>query len=308
MGRSSTEMSFSPHVKERVRKRANGCCCFCEQRSLSLEIHHIVPQAEGGPDTEDNAAPLCPNCHSDYGGNPEKRARIREMRDHWYTKCEAKFAENTESKKISDTIQNLPSKEDIERIAVRNASYVLGASEGGKSSLEHSRYSFVRKEFVHPLIVRELLGWISDSTETVTSVNIASSNESNRFYGEFKINPRDGRSWVKWTSSEGEFFVYAHIATSPSGVEMVECYDCGGGSGVFGSVGLFCLEFDRALGEDHEGKVSTHERVILKTLGSIGLGDRYKGEITYEDGFLVVGPDNGLFNRGLEVYRKLPIR
>jgi len=301
-------MSFSPHVKERVRKRANGCCCFCEQRSLSLEIHHIVPQAEGGPDTEDNAAPLCPNCHSDYGGNPEKRACIREMRDHWYTKCEAKFAENTESKKISDTIQNLPSKEDIERIAVRNASYVLGASEGGKSSLEHSRYSFVRKEFVHPLIVRELLGWISDSTETVTSVNIASSNESNRFYGEFKINPRDGRSWVKWTSSEGEFFVYAHIATSPSGVEMVECYDCGGGSGVFGSVGLFCLEFDRALGEDHEGKVSTHERVILKTLGSIGLGDRYKGEITYEDGFLVVGPDNGLFNRGLEVYRKLPIR
>ena len=302
-------MSFSESLKVRVHKRAHGCCCICEQKSISLEVHHIVPKAEGGPDTEDNAAPLCPNCHSDYGANLEKRMRIREIRDYWYEKCEAKFAEKTQLKEISDTLQNLPSKEDLERIAVRNESYVLGASEGGmQSSLEHSRYSFAREEFIHPLIVSELLGWISDSTETVISVDIASSNKSNRFYGEFNVNARDGRSWVKWASPEGEFFVYAHIATSPSGVEMVECYDCGGGSGVFGSVGLFCLEFDRALEEDRYGKASTRERVILKTLGSIGLGDRYKGEITYEDGFLVIGPDNGWFNRGQDAARKLPVR
>lgn len=102
--------------------------------------------------------------------------------------------------------------------------------------------------------------------------------------------------------------MYAHIATSPSGVEMVECYDCGGGSGVFGSVGLFCLESDRALGEDHDRKMFTRERIILKRLGSIGLGDRYGGEITYEEGFLVIGPDNGWFNRGPDAARKIPVR
>ena len=302
-------MPFSESLKVRIRKRANDCCCICEQKSISLEVHHIVSEAEGGLDTEDNAAPLCPSCHSDYGANQEKRLRIREIRDLWYEKCGAKFAESTLLEKISDTLQNLPSKEDLERIAVRNASYGVGLSEFGmQSSLEHSRYSFAREDFIHPLIVRELLGWISDSTETVISVDIASSNKSNRFYGEFTINDRDGRSWVKWRGSEGEFFVYAHIATSPSAVEMVECYSCGGGSGVFSSVGLFGLELDRALDEDRDGNVSTRERVILKTLGSIGLGDRYKGEITYEDGFLIIGPDNGWFNRGKDAAKKLPVR
>ena len=300
-------MPFSESLKVKTRKLADGRCCMCQ--TSSVEIHHIVPQAEGGPDTEDNAAPLCPNCHDTFGGNPQKRKQIQEARDNWYEKCAVRYAAITELKKISDTLQNLPSKEDLERIAVRNTSYGLGVSEVGmQSSLEHSRYSFAREEFIHPLIVRELLGWISDSTETVISADIASSNKSNRFYGEFTINDRDGRSWVKWAGSEGEFFVYAHIATSPSGVETVECYDCGGGSGIFGSVGLFCLESDRALEDDRDGKVSTRERVILKTLGSIGLGDRYNGEITYKNGFLIIGPDNGWFNRGKDTAKKLPVR
>ena len=282
-------MGFPESLKAEIRKRANFQCCWCRRPSDSytVEIHHIIPKADGGGNTEENAAPLCPNCHDTYGGNPQKRKQIRERRDDWYEKC------------------------DTERRAVRNGSYVLGSSEGNmQSSLERSRYSFAREEFVHPLIVRELLGseWLSDSTETVISVDIVSSNRSNRFYGEFNVSDRDGRSWVKWANSEREFFTYAHIATSSSGVEMVECYDCGGGSSVFGSVGLFCLEYDRALEGDRDGEVYTRERVILKTLGTILLGDRYKGEITYEDGFLVIGPDNGWFNRGPEAAQKLPVR
>ena len=304
-------MCFAESLKVKIRKRADFRCCWCRRLSDSytVDIHHIVPPAEGGSNTEDNAAPLCPNCHRTHGANPQMRKQIRERRDVWYEICAKRIAVSTEPKEISDTLQNPAIKEDVERIAVRNASYVLGVSERCmQSSLEHSRYSFVREEFVHPLIVRELLGWLSDATEAVISVDIASSNRSNQFYGEFAVNDRDGRSWVEWASSEREFFAYAHIATSPSGIEMVECYDCGGGSGVFGSVGLFCLEYDRALGKDRDGKVVTHERVILKSLGSIGLGDRYKGEITYEDGFLAIGPDSGWFNRGADAARKLPVR
>ena len=300
-------MPFPESLKSTVRERANFQCCICEEKSVSLEVHHIIPETKGGPNTEDNAAPLCPTCHSNYGANDEKRKRIQEMRDHWYKKCDEQREINAKLEEINSAVHQ--NREDIERIAVRNKSYILGSSEDGmQSSFEHSRYSFAREEFVHPLIVRELLGWLSDSTETVTSVDIASSNKSNRFYGEFEVNNRNGRSWVKWVSSKGEFFMYAHIATSPSGVEMVECYDCGGGSGVFGSVGLFCLESDRALGEDQDGKMFTRERIILKSLGSIGLGDRYGGEITYEDGFLVIGPDNGWFSRGPDAVRKLPVR
>lgn len=78
-------MSFSETLKKKVRERANFRCCRCQE--IGVEIHHIVPKSEGGLDTEENAAPLCPNCHSGYGGNTEKRKEIREMRDSWYAKC-----------------------------------------------------------------------------------------------------------------------------------------------------------------------------------------------------------------------------
>ncbi len=35
-------------------------------------------------------------------------------------------------------------------------------------------------------------------------------------------------------------------------------------------------------------KVSTRERVLLKTLGSIAIGDRYNGAIRFEEGMLNV--------------------
>lgn len=54
-----------------------------------MEVHHIHPEAQGGPNTLDNAAPLCGSCHGQYGGNPVLRKQMREMRDHWWARCAA---------------------------------------------------------------------------------------------------------------------------------------------------------------------------------------------------------------------------
>ena len=62
-----------------------------------VEIHHIVPQKDGGPDDDDNAAPLCPGCHETHGGNPDRRKVIREARDHWYAICDKRFAGDGEA-------------------------------------------------------------------------------------------------------------------------------------------------------------------------------------------------------------------
>ena len=78
-------MGFSEELKVRIRKKAHHTCCLC--KSLGIEIHHIVSEKDGGPDTEDNAAPLCPSCHEIYGGNPDKRKFLREVRDFWYDIC-----------------------------------------------------------------------------------------------------------------------------------------------------------------------------------------------------------------------------
>lgn len=80
-------MPFSENIKQSVKERAHFKCCLCHKYWVA-DVHHIKPEAEGDPDTEDNAAPLCANCHDLYGGNPEKRKFIRENRDFWYAMCE----------------------------------------------------------------------------------------------------------------------------------------------------------------------------------------------------------------------------
>jgi 5-methylcytosine-specific restriction protein A len=58
-------------VSEYAKRRADGTCQLCNMPAPFknrdgdpfLEIHHIVPLAEGGSDTIENVAALCPNCH-----------------------------------------------------------------------------------------------------------------------------------------------------------------------------------------------------------------------------------------------------
>ena len=191
----------------------------------------------------------------------------------------------------------------------REVSYSLGSSENNtRPPPEQNRYSFDREEFVHPLIVRELLGWISDGDAPVVSIDVESGNQSNQFFSDFTVEKYGGRSWVKWKGHDEESFSYVHVATSPSGVEMVECYSSGGGSGVFGSVALFSWEYDEALREDIGGRLSTKRRLLLKQLGEIALGDRYDGSITYKDGLLTIEPDAGWFERGEDAVKKLRIQ
>lgn len=101
-------MPFTESIKATVRKRAHLACCLC--KSMGVEVHHILPQEEGGLDTEDNAAPLCPSCHECYGANPQKRKFIREARDLWYEICERRYASDPqrldEMKRLLENIES----------------------------------------------------------------------------------------------------------------------------------------------------------------------------------------------------------
>ena len=81
-------MGFSETVKQAAKEKAHYSCCWCQRRDLFLEVHHILPQAEDGEDTIDNAAPLCPLCHEAVGGNAGRRKQLRERRDWWWSRCE----------------------------------------------------------------------------------------------------------------------------------------------------------------------------------------------------------------------------
>jgi 5-methylcytosine-specific restriction protein A len=58
-------------VSEYAQRRADGICQLCNRPAPFknrdgepfLEIHHIIPLAEGGQDSIENVVALCPNCH-----------------------------------------------------------------------------------------------------------------------------------------------------------------------------------------------------------------------------------------------------
>lgn len=107
-------MAFPEALRLEIRRRAHFACCLCH--SLGVEIHHIVPQAEGGADTEENAAPLCPSCHETYGANREKRKFVREARDLWYELCDKRFATDPDRlDELSELLKNAATKQDLNK-------------------------------------------------------------------------------------------------------------------------------------------------------------------------------------------------
>ncbi len=109
-------MPFSENIKCKVKERAHYRCCLCRRHWVS-DVHHIVPESEDGPNTEENAAPLCANCHDLYGGNPNKRKFIKESRDFWYCECE-KSSESDVGlvREIHEHVKkNVVTKEDLQQ-------------------------------------------------------------------------------------------------------------------------------------------------------------------------------------------------
>lgn len=71
-----------PEVVAWVLENAEGVCESCEKSAPFLrsdgfpylEVHHVRPLAEGGPDTVDNAIAVCPNCHRQFYHGAERTA------------------------------------------------------------------------------------------------------------------------------------------------------------------------------------------------------------------------------------------
>jgi hypothetical protein len=81
------EMPFIDSTRMSVKRKADFTCCWCQDRKNKVEVHHIVPEADNGSGEEDNAAPLCGNCHALLGNNPDLRKEIKGRRDLWYETC-----------------------------------------------------------------------------------------------------------------------------------------------------------------------------------------------------------------------------
>ena len=80
-------MPFSESVKLEAKKRAHFACVWCRRVELVVEVHHIIREADGGLNEVENAATLCPNCHTSYGHNREFRTEMKRRRNWWWEHC-----------------------------------------------------------------------------------------------------------------------------------------------------------------------------------------------------------------------------
>ena len=177
----------------------------------------------------------------------------------------------------------LRQREDESVLTVKNRKRVT-------NRWESIRYSFCRPDYIHPFVIKDLLGWMSDGGELVVCVNLLDANESNRYYGTFDVDGI-GRPWVS-AKTDGESIAYRLIGTSRSGIHVLHVVSSGRGSGIFSDLMLVTLEEDEGI-VARGGRLLEKPRLLLNHLGTIALGDRFSGEIVFDGTHvrIVKGPE-----------------
>lgn len=85
---TGTQFARDPKVRAWTLQRANGHCELCSQpapfvdehQEPYLESHHITTLAQGGADTPENTAALCPACHRELHFGAERVAKTEVLR------------------------------------------------------------------------------------------------------------------------------------------------------------------------------------------------------------------------------------
>lgn len=86
-------MPFPQDVKEQALVDAARHCCVCHRfKGVKVQVHHIVPEAQGGSNEIENAIALCFDCHADAGhynpkhpiGTKLSPSELRRHRDRWH--------------------------------------------------------------------------------------------------------------------------------------------------------------------------------------------------------------------------------
>jgi hypothetical protein len=85
-------MPFSDQIREEALVRSARRCCVCREVGRDVVVHHIVQEADGGPNTLENAIPLCGRCHGEAGhynprhpiGTKYSPSELKRHRDLWW--------------------------------------------------------------------------------------------------------------------------------------------------------------------------------------------------------------------------------
>lgn len=89
-------MPFPRDVRDLALVKSHRRCCVCHEfGGRSVNVHHIVQEADGGPNALENAICLCLRCHAEAGhfnsrhpmGTKYSPTELIAHRDQWWGHC-----------------------------------------------------------------------------------------------------------------------------------------------------------------------------------------------------------------------------
>ena len=183
----------------------------------------------------------------------------------------------------------------------------LGPVEANGESRFHATYSFKKAPFVHPKIVGDLVGSLSDLGDQVVAINLLDSQGSNRYFGDIMATPQADPMVPSWpwvytledrdSNTNGyedpdplwrrEVFEYRFLGSTQSGLDVLHFRYSGGGSGRFNTLVFVQVETDSGAEYPPPGDAGGRQtmepefrrRELVRLAGTILLGDRWLGTV-----------------------------
>lgn len=162
-------------------------------------------------------------------------------------------------------------------------------------NLRNYRYSFTRDEYINPMILADLEGYLSDSGDQVVAVNIADSNRSNRYVADITTDENADPSPIVTAVDSHDThdkmrYSYQWLGCSLNGIHVLLTAHSGGGSGIFCGIILVTVVEEPTIEIERRG-AKKGERFTVKKVAYMPLGDRYSGTVKYRfKCLLTVGP------------------
>lgn len=203
MTKSATRIKIRATVRDKLLVQVGHRCVRCLSDAPEVDVHHIVPVAAGGTNSEDNLVVLCPTCHRLVHRYNFSARQLREYkkqaiegkthRIHFWRRPDAIPFRDDDSYFLSssrlcpaDLLTVLQSKAEgwYNQLVLAAAASLNG---GDEAEVAEFQYTHSRLFLPHIIAVRDRLEALKEYSDIVSDVDVLLS-----LLTEIKVNEYGG--------------------------------------------------------------------------------------------------------------------
>lgn len=159
----------------------------------------------------------------------------------------------------------------------------VDAATGDSRRLESHGFTYADSP-IHPAAVMELSGVLADPLPKTAAIDLEGFTRSNAVSGSV-VSEKDRTVWLHDEERCGTgCFGYRTLGCSPTGTWVLWTVSNGGGTGYFEN--LLLVRLERDVVTTNTGR---RNRIVLRSVGEYGLGDRDDGGVRFEGNQVFIG-------------------